>query len=204
MSLSTAEIESLRFHLGYGQVAIANPYTPDGFLEVFAQVVAPNLGTGTETTASTAVIAGSSTTITPVSMADIVVSAQLVVDVGEACEIVWVRSVTSTTFTAAFTLAHPASGYPVLVMSGKARLRFLLGVCDRLWQKMQSPDVSDSLGIKQLGRGEIEWFGTTAVYDALSTQYLSTVNQLSSVVRVPVNEDTRSPRRSGSDDLEAY
>lgn len=204
MTLSTAEIESLRYHLGWGNVGVAAyPYTPDGFFEVFSQVVSPHLSTATETTATTAITAGATATVTPVSMTDIVVGAQLVVDVGDAAEIVWVRSVAASTFTASFTLAHPASGYPVMLMCGKARLRYTLAVCDRLWTRMQSATVSGSLGIKQLGQGEIEWFGPSAVYQGLLTQYLGAVQSLSTITRVPINPDTRA-RPGGSTRLEAY
>lgn len=203
MALTTAEVESLRYHLGWGNVSVAaSPYTPDGFYEVFSQVVAPNLSTATETTATTAVTAGSTTAVTPGDMTDIVVGAQLIVDVGEAAEIVVVRSVTLTTFSAAFANAHPSSGYPVMLMSGKARLRYLLAVADRLWTRMQSSTVTGTFGIKQLGQGEIEWFAPSSVYQGVVNQYVGTVHQLSMLVRVPVNPETRA--RPSADRLEAY
>lgn len=186
MSLTTSEIESVRFHLGYGNLGTgAVLYTRDGFLEFFSGVVSTYLSTATETTATTAVTAGASTTVTPVSMTDVAVGAQLVVDVADACEIVTVRSVTATTFTSVFLYAHPVTGYPVLLMSGKARLRYLLGTAERLWQKLQSSSVTGSLGIKQLGQGEIEWFGPRSVYDGLMRQYRGIVDQMSLLVRVP-------------------
>jgi hypothetical protein len=186
VTLSASEIESVRFHLGFGNLNTgAVLFTRDGFLEFFSQVVSVYLSTATETSATTAITAGASTTVTPLVMTDIVAGAQLVVDVADACELVSVRSVTATTFTAAFAIAHPASGYPVMLMSGKARLRYLLGAADRLWQKLQSASVGGTLGIKQLGQGEIEWFGPKSVYDGLMTQYRGVVDQMSSLIRVP-------------------
>lgn len=203
MSLTASEIDSLRYHLGYGNISSAAfPYSPDDFRDLFEQIVGACLSTGTETTTTTAITAGSSTTVTPASMTDIVVGAQLVVDVGEAAEVVMVRSTTLTTFTAAFTLAHPASGYPVMLMCGKARLRYLLGACDRLWQRTQSASVSGALGIKQLGQGEIEWFGPNSVYQGLLNQYLGVVSELSSLVRIPANPETRSA--GGTSEVAVY
>lgn len=202
MTLSAAEIESVRFHLGWGNISVAaQPYTPDGFYEVFNNIVSPYLSTSTETTAATAVTANTTTVVTPAAMTLITVGTQLVVDVGEAAEIVMVAATAPTTFTAAFTKAHATSGYPVLVMCGKARLRYLLYRADTAWTKMQSSGVAGSMGIKQLGQGEIEWFAPDAVYQGVLTQYLGILAQISSLVRVPINDETRGrPSRT----LEVY
>ena len=53
MVLTASEVEAIRFHLGYGNINVgAYPYTPDGFYELFTDVVAANLSTGAETTAT--------------------------------------------------------------------------------------------------------------------------------------------------------
>lgn len=205
MSLTASEIESLRFHLGWGNIAVAAyPYTPDGFYEVFSQVVSPYLSTAAETDATTAITAGSSAAVTPTSMTDIVVGAQLIVDVGEASELVMVRSVTATTFTAAFVNAHPATGYLVALMCGKARLRYLMWVADRMWAKLQSTEIGGTLGIKQLGRGEIEWFSPNAVYQGQLSQYLGAVGEISLITRVPMNPETRGRPGGRGGQLEVY
>lgn len=185
MALTTSEIESLRSHLRYGNVGVgAYPYTPDGFLVLFRDVIAPNLGVDTETTASTAVAVGIAT-VTPAVMTNIVVGATLVVDIGEDAEIVQVKAVAATTFTARFAKAHAATGYPVAVMSGKQRVRYLLAQADRAWAKLQASDITQTAGLKQLGQGEIEWTqGAKGVLDDIGMQYARIVSELASICRV--------------------
>jgi hypothetical protein len=187
-SLTTAEIEALRFFLGYGNISIGGyPYTPDGFFELFNSVVAPNLTSGEETTATTAIVAGSTTTVTPVSMTSIVVGSKLVVDVGAAAEVVSVKSVTGSTFSASFVSAHPASGYPVALFSGVARCRMLLDRADRAWTAMQDVgDIASTAGLKKVD--EIEWYGSgtggNQVLSGREQLYNAIVANLSSLVRV--------------------
>ncbi len=159
MALSTSEVLSLRFHLGYGNISIDGwPYSPDGFVALFEQVIAPNLDGSTETTATTAITAGTSATVTPVAMTGIVAHAKLVVDVGDDVELVTVRSVTVSTFTAKFAKAHPSSGYPVALMGGHARLRLLLNQAETAWQAIQDASVGATAGLKQVDKGDVEWF----------------------------------------------
>lgn len=194
MSLTTSEIESLRTHLRYGNMNVGGyPYTPDGFLVLFRDIIAPNLTTDTETSATTAIAAGI-VVVTPLVMTNIVAGASLVVDVGEDAEIVMVKAVTSTTFTARFAKAHASSGYPVAVMCGKQRVRYLIAQADRLWSKSQGSDITQTAGLKQLGQGEIEWVnGASGVIADVGSQYSAIVAELASVCRVPIrgaNADT--------------
>lgn len=185
MALSDSEIESLRYHLGYGNIGLGvSMYTPDGFKELFDQIIAPYLTGSTETTATTAVTAGTNVTVTPVSMTSIVPYAKLVVDVGDDVELVMVRSVTATTFTAKFAKAHPTSGYPVAVMGGHARLRLLLNQADNAWQAMQDPSVGATAGLKQVDKGDVEWFQGFQVLKDRLRHYQEIVGQISSLVRV--------------------
>lgn len=198
--LTTSELESLRHHLGYGNVGIGGePYTEDGFQNLFAAVIAPYLTTGTETSATTAITAGSIVVVTPLVMTDIVANVELVIDNGEDAEIVMVKAVTLTTFTARFVKAHAATGYPVSVMCGKARLRLLLWDANALWRKLTGKDITQSAGIKQLGNGEIEWFAPNAVLRSVQMQYLSVIARISSLVRV-----TPIGGFGGSSQLESY
>lgn len=189
-SISFAEIESLRFHLGYGQLGIGTPYTPDGFQELFAQVVAPYLTTGHETSLLFRVAAGDASA-TPVSMGSIVARAQLVIDVGDDAEIVTVRATSPTTFTARFKQAHQV-GTPVAVMSGTARLRLLLHRADQAWQAMQDPSVGATSGLKQVDKGDVEWFQGFRVLKDRLAHYQAIQTDLSRLVRVPVAGDDRA------------
>lgn len=199
--LTDSEIQSLRFHLGYGNIDIgAYPYTPDGFLEVFEQVIAPNLQTAEETTGSTAVAAASTTTVTVGDIAGIVANARLVVDVGDLAEVVVVKSVGGSAFTAYFANAHPASGYPVAVMSGLARLRLLLHSADKAWAKLQSASITSTAGLKSLGKGSIEWFEGGRVLKDTREHYYAVAQSIAELVRVrPV-----AGRAIGARRIEAY
>ncbi len=197
MPVSDAEIESLRFHLGYGNVGIgAQPYTDDGFYSLFTQVIQPNLMGGPETTANAAIAAGIAT-VTPVSMVGIVASARLVVDVGTDTETVVVKAVSGSTFTARFAADHVA-GVPVCVESGITRLRGLLHQANTAFEKLNSPGITQTAGIKQLGQGEIEFFQGNKVLADTRTHYRSIVEQLSMLVRVKCANGGRGRR------LEAY
>lgn len=200
MALSDAEIQSLRFHLGYGNLETpAAPYTPDGFYEVFSQVIAPNLETGTQTTCSTATTAGAITTVTLASVSGIAAYTPLVADVADDAEVVIVKSVSGSTVTARFEKAHSA-GFPVAVMSGEARLRMLLWDADIAWKKAQNAAITKTAGLKQLGQGEIEWFGGGAVLADTLTHYRSIVKSISDLVRVAPS----SSSATSSSRIEAY
>lgn len=184
MAITSSEVESLRFHLGYGNVGVgAYPYTPDGFKELFEQVIGPNLTGDTETSATSSTTAGAVATVTPASMTGIVAYARLVCDVGDDAEIVTVRSVTATTFSARFAKAH-AGSWPIALLGGQARLRLLLGQADTAWQAMQDASVGSTAGLKQVDKGDVEWFqGFQVLKDRLS-HYRAIVGEISSLVRV--------------------
>ena len=130
-------------------------------------------------------------------MTDIAVNARLVVDVGDAAEIVVVRSLGVLSFTAVFAADHAAS-CPVAVMSGEARLRLLLHRADSTWQSMQSSDVGDVAGLKRI-EGDVEWFPGGNTLKERTAAYEAIVGELSFLCRV---ESLRGRRRSGQ--LEAY
>lgn len=201
-ALSDSDIESLRCHLGYGNLGTGvYPYTEDGFQELFNDVIAPNLTTGQETSATTAITADATTTVTPVSMTGIAVYVRLVVDVGDDAEIVQVRSLPSgSTFSAKFAKAHPATGYPIAVLSGVSRLRLLLHSADKAWQAVQSEDITGNAGLKSVGRGAVEWFEGGRVLTETAQHYARIVQEISNLVLVqPRGRDAGCSTR-----IEAY
>ena len=199
MALTAGEVEALRRHLQYGNIGVgAYPNTPDGFYEVFYDVISPYLSTGTETSATTAITANTTTTVTPASMTGIAVYGRLVVDADEAAEVVTVKAVTATTHVAAFKKAHAASGYPIATDSGVARLRLLLNDADKAFATMTGSTITSSAGLKSVGRGAVEWFGAGAVLSAVQQQYRAILDQIAGLVQVPVNGDGRTTR------LESY
>jgi hypothetical protein len=200
MALTDSEIHALRFHLGYGNVDVgAYPYTPDNFQYLFESVIAPNLETVASTTASTSTTAGASTTVTVGSLTSIAAWTQLIVDVGDDAEIVVARSTSGSTFTAYFTKAH-TQPYPVAVSSGESRLRYLLWQADKAWQTLQSSTITGSAGLRQLGKGEIEWFPGGALLADTTAHYESIADSISALVRV---RRLSHKRRSGGA-LEVY
>lgn len=187
MTLTTAEQEALRFHLGYGNLSILSlPYTSDGFW-VQVSLVSEALGTGAETSATTAITAGSTTAVTPLAMTGIAVYGQLVVGVGDEAEVVVVTATTVSTFTATFAKAHAATGYPIATMSGLARLRLLLWDADRAWRECTSSSTSAANGIKSVDKGDVVWFDGFSTSRAKRDYYLGVAAQLSSLTRIRSN-----------------
>jgi hypothetical protein len=187
--LTDAEIEALRFHLGWGNIGIGGyPTTPDGWLEAFRDVVAVYLTTGAETTVTASIAAAGSATCTPASMTSISANARLVVDVGDAAETVVVRAVTATTFTAVFAAAHPGP-FPVAVESGLTRMRGLLHKATVANDALTGSTITQSAGLKSVGQGEVEWFGASATRDAISAHLLAIRRQISDLVRIPMRDD---------------
>lgn len=188
MALTDAEIQSLRYHLGYGVLngLSADLYTGDGYLALFEDVVRDSLETAEETTGTTTVAADATTAVTVASITGITARAQLVIDVGDDVEVVVVRSVSGSTFTAKFAKAH-TQPYPVAVMSGEARLRMLLWDADVAWQKCQASGITDASGLKSLDNGGIVWKDGTdsSVLAETLAHYRSIVMAISSLVRVP-------------------
>lgn len=184
MAISDIEVESVRFHLGYGNIGLdASPYTSDGYLTLIRDVLIPNLSTGAQTTTSTGVLGGATATVTPAAMTGILVNSKIVADVGPDAEIVTVRSVTLTTFSAFFARAHTGS-YPLALLSGEARLRLLLGQADAAWQALQDPSVGATAGLKQVDKGDVEWFQGFQVLEDREAHYRAIVSQIGSLLRV--------------------
>ncbi len=185
MALSDSEIQSLRRHLGYGNVSVgAYPYTPDGFYELFTQVIAPNLQTALETSSTTAVTAGTTQSITLGAVTGIAAYTRLVVDVGDDAEIVTVKAVSGSAVTAAFAKAHTSAGYPVAIESGTSTLRMLLHAADRAYDALVSSKVTSSAGLRSVGQGEVEWFEGGMVLKGVLSAYRAISNEIGYLVRV--------------------
>jgi hypothetical protein len=186
--LTPEEIENLRFHLGYGNLQVgAYPWTPDGFFELFTNVIALYLSAGPETNATTAVDASAGpviVTVTPTAMTGIGANVRLVIDNGDDVETVVVKSVTATTFTAKFALSHDVSGYPIAVETGVTRLRELLHAADRVYKALLSPALTAIAGLQSVDKGEVVWFHGQAVQRAILAQYQEIIIQLSRLTRV--------------------
>jgi hypothetical protein len=201
MALTDSEIQSLRYHLGYGNVGIASPYLPDTFLEIFRDVVAPNIEAGTVTSSATATTAGDLATITLVDATDFAAYTRAVIDVGDDQETVVVKAVSGLTITARFANAHTGT-YPVAIESGETRLRSLLGSADAAHAKLTATTAIDSAGLKRAE--DIEWYPdaqvTGGVVGVQLRAYRQIVGQIADLVRVrPRWESAR-----GGGQMESY
>ena len=125
------------------------------------------------------------TAITLASVTGIAAYTRLVIDVGDDAEIVTVRSVSGSAVTATFAKAH-TQPYPVAIESGTAVLRTLLHSADAAYDRLRSSSITKTAGLKQLGKGEIEWFeGGYVLRDTLA-HYRSIQQQISDLVRVSI------------------
>lgn len=186
--LTAAEIESLRFHLGFGNLQVgAYPWTPDGFFELFTNVIAVWLSDSPPTSATTAIDASAGpviATVTPLDMTTVAASCRLVIDCDDDTEVVVVKSVTATTFTAKFKLSHDASGYPLALETGTSRLRYLLHRADRVHEAMLGIETGVTAGIASVDKGEVVSIGQNSVLRGHYAQYKAIVGEISSLVRV--------------------
>jgi hypothetical protein len=199
-ALTPDEIEVLRYHLGYGNLQVgAYPWTPDGFFELFTNVVKPYLSDGLSTSAATAIDTSAGpviATLTPGAMSAsinygqgpitsaIVPGARLIIDCDDDAEIVVVKSTTLTTCTAKFKRTHDASGYPVAVETGTSKLRYLLHRAGRVHEAMFGPLVTATAGLASVDKGEVVWIGQSSVLKGQLDQYRAIVAEISSLVRV--------------------
>lgn len=186
--ITVSETEKLRYHLGYGNVGIGGyPYTPDGYFELFTNVIAQYLTSGAVTTASVAIAAAGTFEVTPASMTSIATYVRLVIDVPPDEETVVVRAATVTTFSATFTKAH-AAPFSVEVESGVTRLRALLAAADRALADCFSGATASTAGLKKVD--EIEFYqalkgaATNLVLAGKLEQYKRIVLAIADLVRV--------------------
>jgi hypothetical protein len=135
VALLQSELARLKTELGYNALTLsALPYAADGITQLFEQVVQPYLQAGELNHSSTAVVAPSSgapavVTLTLLTTPTAIVQGdRLIVDQDGFQEAAHVQNVTLTTVTLALSKAH-AGTYPVTVEGGEAIVRYYLGQC---------------------------------------------------------------------------
>jgi hypothetical protein len=182
-TITASEIDSLKFHTGHGSISVdAEPCI--SYHALFEQIIAPNLTTGPETTATGSIAAGVST-VTPASLTGILPYARLIIDVGADVEAVTVKSVSVGSFVATFQRAH-VSGVPIAVTSGTARLRMLLWQADQAWTAFQDQSVGATAGLRSVDKGDVVWADGAgfAVLAERQKHYRAICAELASLVRV--------------------
>lgn len=127
MSLSTAELQRIKFELGYNVLSNgAEPFI--GVSMLFENIVAVYMTAGAATTSATTVVAASVPTNVAVTLASATgfsAGALAWVGVDDAQESATVQSISGAIITLALKNAH-AGTYPVTVDGGEAMVRELL------------------------------------------------------------------------------
>jgi len=158
MALTTAELDRIKFELGYNLLGIgAVPYI--GITQLFEQVIQPYLATGINTTSSTTVVASATAVPATLTLADVTgfaAGARVVVDVDDREEIVTVQSVVGSTITALFKLDHSGT-YPVIIEGAESIVRNILRQIRGVQDKITS--ASNTAGLKRVD--VIEFYGNS-------------------------------------------
>lgn len=156
MALTDAEIQRIRYELGYPNLnTAAEPYI--GIVAVFTQVIQPYTLSGASTTSSTPVTAASTPTPQSLLLADptgFTAGAVVIVDVDSRQERATIQSLAGSSATVQLSLAHSGT-YPVTVEGGESIIRDILKelrfVADAI------SNLKDRVGLKRAD--EIEFFG---------------------------------------------
>lgn len=156
MALTDAEIQRIRYELGYPNLdTAAEPYI--GIAAVFTQVIQPYTLSGAATTSSTPVTAASTPTPQTLSIASatgFAAGAVVLVDVDTRQERATVQSISGTSIVLQLSLAHSGT-YPVTVEGGESIIRDILQELRRVSDAVIS--LKDRVGLKKAD--EIEFFG---------------------------------------------
>lgn len=160
MALLDAEVQRIRYELGYNVLSIgAEPYV--GVSQLFEQVISQYLTAGESTTSATAVTSATSptpVTLTLASVTGVEAGTPLVIDVDARQERAVVQSVSGSTVVVSLSKTHSGT-YPVTVEGGEAIVRAILRKLQELGG-LGSTGLIDragaSSGIKKVD--EIEFF----------------------------------------------
>jgi len=127
VALSTAEIARIKFELGYNVLTVgAEPYI--SWVNLFDQIVAPNLPAGAATTSATAVTAASTPTLVTLVLAlatGFATGERVWVGVDANLETATIQSLSGANMAVSLSNAHTGT-YPVYIDGGEAMVRELL------------------------------------------------------------------------------
>lgn len=165
MALTDAELQKIRYELGYVNLDVAaEPYV--GIASFFTQVLQPYLLSGASTTSTTTVVAAGTPTpqtITLTSATGISVGDILIVDADARQERATLQSLSGSSATMQLSLAHGPGSYSVVVEGAEAIIRDILRELRLLSSGMNGASSSFSslrsrVGIKSV-IGEVDFFG---------------------------------------------
>lgn len=160
-SLLSSEIARLKAELGFNLLAVgAEPYI--GVTRYFEQIVLPNLqnsGLTTSATPVTAVPVGQQPASVTLALADslaINIYDRVIVDVDSRAEEATVQSVSGLSIVIMLVKTHGDAGaYPVAIEGGISLVRFYLGRCRRIADRIER--FGARAGVKKAD--EVEFFG---------------------------------------------
>lgn len=156
MALTDAEVQRLRYELGYPNLdTAAEPYI--GIVAVFQQVIQPYTLGGAATTSSTPVTAATTPTPQSLALADATgfsAGAIVVVDVDSRQERATVQSLSGASLTVQLSLAHSGT-YPVVLESGESIIRDILKELRAVSDSISN--LKDRVGLKQVD--DVQFFG---------------------------------------------
>lgn len=184
MALLASELARCKAELGYNLLAPGAAFYADVHA-IFEQVVATYLNAGATTTSSTTVAAASTptpVTLTLASATGFSAGDNVSVDVDSRQESGTVQAVSGSTITLLLSFAHSGT-YPVSVEGGESLIREDLRKLRELDEKIQA--TKTSAGLKSVGRGAVEWFGSTSAQDSLSKLQMLQRDELASKLGVP-------------------
>lgn len=156
MALTDAEIQRIRYELGYPNLnTAAEPYI--GIAAVFTQVIQPYTLGGVSTTSATPVTAASTPTPQSLVLSDATgfsAGAIVIVDVDGRQERATIQSLSGASITVQLSLAHSGT-YPVVLEGGESIIRDILAELRRVSDAIGN--LRDRVGLKRAD--EIEFFG---------------------------------------------
>lgn len=175
MALTNAELQRVRFELGYPNLdTAAEPYI--GITSVFTQIIKPYLLGGVSTTSTTAVsasIAPSPQTLTLTNATGLAVGDVVIVDVDSRQERATIQALHGLSMTVLLSLEH--SGTYAVVQEGAEAI-----VRDILWELRRISDAlvdqKTKVGLKQVD--DVQFFGGGSTLAAQGLDPLSQILKL--------------------------
>lgn len=213
MALTDAEIQRIRYELGYPNLNVAaEPYI--GIVAIFEQVIQPYTLGGAATTSSTPVTAATTPTPQTLTLASATGFASgdvIIVDVDSRQERATIQNLSGVSATVLLSLAHSGT-FPIVQEGGESIIRDILRELRLLANGMNGSagtltTMQSRLGLKQVD--DVQFFGGG---DTLASQGIDPLTQilklreywrdeLSRTLNVP---RLNSPQAGGGSDIGVY
>jgi hypothetical protein len=183
LALSTAEIARIKFELGYNILTVgAEPYI--SWVNLFDQIVAPNLPAGAATTSSTSVAAATSPALVTLVLAlatGFAAGGRVWIGVDDNLETATIQSLSGTSMAVSLQKAHSGT-YQVYMDSGEAMAREIL-------EKIKATKVRLGLtfgggGLKKVDEIEFWQTGSKTLFGNIGDELMFWRDELASLLGV--------------------